>query len=509
MRLGAAVRAVGRVFRDRPTDLLPFYVLGAAVSTMAQAVGILGLVTATLYLAATGRIAAVREGFDQIDSSPPDPEAEPEAFEAWMESVGAAVEPAFTPLVVLVVVLTVLALIVVVVVGYAAVSAGQLSTCRARLRDERGLTAGVAGVRRYWLSFLGLYLLEFGLWIAISIAAVVLGGIGVLLVGVGGVAVLVGAIFLLVATLGWLLAAIAIRAIFAFAPVGVVVDDVGAVRGASNAAGYVRTHLVEAGFYYAVAIGALIGIGLLTSAFATVGVASGSALLSIFLVWPALDLLKTTLYGGGRGILSPPPAADRSLRSQLTDGLRRGWRELASFVRATPGLHAASAGTLLVGFAMGWLAAGPLVGTVETSIAGRLEGHLAPAATLEFFGNNWSVALTMAFGGILAGIPALSSLWVNGVVLGLYGRLEVAPLELLAFVTPHGLFEIPAIIVSGAVGLYLGANWWRTWRGAATRVELADAIERAFWVLVGVGVLLAIAAVIEGFVSPYYWRPFL
>ena len=35
---------------------------------------------------------------------------------------------------------------------------------------------------------------------------------------------------------------------------------------------------------------------------------------------------------------------------------------------------------------------------------------------------------------------------------------------------------------------------------------LADAIERGFRVLDGMGVMLAVAALLEGFVSPYYYR---
>jgi Integral membrane protein DUF95. len=50
---------------------------------------------------------------------------------------------------------------------------------------------------------------------------------------------------------------------------------------------------------------------------------------------------------------------------------------------------------------------------------------------------------------------------------------------------------------------------WRAFRGRLSRTGFADAIENAFWVLVGIGVLIAVAALIEGFVSPYYWRPFL
>ncbi|WP_290818381.1 stage II sporulation protein M [Halovivax sp.] len=508
MRLGAAVTAVGRVFRNRPSDLLPFYVLGAAVATIGQVTALAGVVLAYAYLAATGRTAALREELTALEE-PPDADADPAAFEAWMDDLLAALEPALTPVIGTIFALTGIAFVTVVLVAYAAIGAGQLSACFARLRDERGLEAGVAGTRRHWPTFLGLYLLEFLLWIGITVAAVVLGGLGATLLGFGAIGAVVGVLLVALSVLGWIAAAISIRAVFAFAPVGVVVDRVGAARSVSNAAGFVRHNRTEAVFYYVVALAALFGVGALLSLLGGVGAGSATGLVFALFVLPALDLLKTTLYGGGRGAIAPPAPVERSLRGQFVDGLRRGWRELVAFVRATPGHHAAAALALVAGAVMGWVFAGPFVGEFEASIAGRLEGHVAPVAALEFFGNNWTVALTMAFGGVVLAIPALGSLWFNGLVLGIYGRLEAEPAELLAFVTPHGIFEIPAIFVAGAVGIFLGLSWWRTWRGPATRADLADDLERAFWVLVGVGILLAIAAVIEGFVSPYYWRPLL
>ncbi|CDK40609.1 uncharacterized protein BN903_59 [Halorubrum sp. AJ67] len=74
---------------------------------------------------------------------------------------------------------------------------------------------------------------------------------------------------------------------------------------------------------------------------------------------------------------------------------------------------------------------------------------------------------------------------------------------------PHGIFEIPALVVSGALGVHLGVVSWRTFRGRASRERFADALETAFWVTVGLGILLGVAGIVEGFVSPYYWRPFL
>ncbi|MFC6771347.1 stage II sporulation protein M, partial [Halorubrum pallidum] len=97
----------------------------------------------------------------------------------------------------------------------------------------------------------------------------------------------------------------------------------------------------------------------------------------------------------------------------------------------------------------------------------------------------------------------------NGFALGATAALESNPVALVAFVLPHGIFEIPALFVSGALGIRLGVVSWRTFRGRLSREAFANALENAFWVLVGLGILLAVAGFIEGFISPYYWRPFV
>jgi uncharacterized membrane protein SpoIIM required for sporulation len=172
-------------------------------------------------------------------------------------------------------------------------------------------------------------------------------------------------------------------------------------------------------------------------------------------------------------------------------------------------LHAVSLGVAVVGFAAGWVAIEPFLGLGSTSIAERLADHNPILATVEFGANNWSVAVSTAFAGLALAVPAAGALFFNGFVLGLIARTEEALPELLAFVVPHGILEIPAFVVAGALGFSLGGAGWRTLRGRTSVDGLADAVERAFWVAVGLAVLLGIAAVIEGFVSPYYYRPFL
>ena len=503
MSLSAALHAAAAVLRRRPSDLLPFYALGAATPAIARIATFLGLGFALLYLRTTGRLGPVVADLSGRDLNAPDPQAEPEAFSAWVEGLVPAFEPLFTPLTVATLAAGfVLTLFALIVLG-AMVSAGQIGACSARLKDERGLTAGVAAVADHWVSFLGLFVLEGLVWTVATLGAVLPVAVGY------AVSPAVGILLSPFAFLLWLLVVLATRAVFAFAPVAVVVDRTGIVGSLRGAGGFIRRNPVEAGGYYLVAIGSLVAYSIVAGVLSLVEAGSAVAPVALLLVVPALDLVKTGVYADHREMLAPPSAPATTIRAQVADGLGRGLWEMAAFVRGRPGVTLLAVALGLAGVAAGWAAAGPFVGSIDTSIAERLADHVPPAAAVSFFGNNLTVAVATAYAGLALSIPAALSVWFNGVILGAVARLEVAPAILAAFVAPHGLFEIPAILLSGAVGIHLGVAWWRTWRGGAGRSYLADELERAFWVLVGVGMLLAVAAVIEGFVSPYYWRLFL
>ncbi|MFC4439393.1 MULTISPECIES: stage II sporulation protein M [Natrialbaceae] len=509
MTLSASASAAVAVLRRRPGDLLPFYLLGAAVPAIVRVIPFLGLFLGYLYFELTGRLELLRTEFEAGTLEPPDPEAEPEAFDAWAEGLVPLAEQLVTLELGLLVAVTVAATIVAGIVLLGAVSSAQLAACYGRLRDDRGLVVGLAGARRFWLRFVGLYVLEFVLWmlvfLLVAIGALLFGALLGAVAGTGFATILVGLPAVLLA--GLLI--VVIRAVFAFAPVAIVVDDASVFGSLSRAASFVRRQPVGAAFYYVIAVGSLVALSVVTGVLAMIDVVSVGTLLTTLVLFPFLDLLKTALYGDSKDRLSPPSIPDRSLRGQFTGGLRRGWREMVSFVRTTPLLHAFVVVTAVVSFWAGWVVAEPLAGTVETSIAARLEGHVPPAAALEFFGNNWMVAYTTAYAGLVLAVPAFVSLAFNGFVMGIYARLEVELVELAAFIVPHGILEIPAIFVAGALGLWLGLVAWRTVRGRATPRDVVDALERAFWVVVGLGILLAVAAFIEGFVSPYYYDLFL
>ncbi|MDZ5812135.1 stage II sporulation protein M [Halorubrum sp. AD140] len=502
MKLSSAVTATVSTLRRRPADLLPFYLLGTAVPVIARIGTFAALVGVYVHFELSGRLATARDALAELDLTPPDPE-DPDALQAWGESLAPALEPLASPTAIALIVAGAAATVAIAVLTYAAVSAGQMSAVVARLRDERGLTAGIAGVRDRWLTFLGIYVAELLLWAGVLL----LGGLAI------GAAFLVdpflGAAAALFVLLVGFLVLLVVRVLFAFAPAAVVVDDAGVIGAVEGAGEFARSNPADAAAYLVVAVGVLVGISSAASALAFLGGGAAVALASAVVAAPALDLLKTVLYGDFRGAVDPVEPPESGLRAQLSGGVRRGWREMGAFVRRTPGLHALTV-AVAVGFgALGWFAVDPFVGAVTTSIEGRLVGHVPPVAALNFFGNNWSVAIATAFSGVALVVPALSSIAFNGVALGATAALEENPVALAAFGAPHGVLEIPALLISGALGIHLGTVSWRTTRGRRSREAFADALENAFWVLVGVGVLIAVAAVIEGFVSPYYWRPFV
>ncbi|WP_435074793.1 stage II sporulation protein M [Halorubrum sp. HHNYT27] len=502
MELSSAVSATVSTLRRRPADLIPFYLLGTAVPVIARVGLFAALAGVYVHFELTGRLAVAREALGGADLTPPNTQ-DPEALQAWSESLAPALEPLASPTAVALLLAGTAVTVAIAIVTYAAVSAGQMSAVVARLRSDRGLTAGIAGVRGRWLTFLGIYVAELLCWLGVFL----LGGLAI-----GGAFVVnpfLGAAATLVVLLVGFVALVLVRAVFAFAPAAIVVDDAGAVGAVEGAGGFVRSNPVNAAAYLVVAVGVLVGISSAASALAFLGGGAVVALVSVVVAAPALDLLKTILYGDYRGAVDPLASPDAAVRSQLTGGVRRGWREMTAFVGRTPGLHALVI-VVGVGFGvLGWLAMDPFVGSVTTSIESRLVGHIPPVAALTFFGNNWTVAIATSFAGVALVIPALSSIAFNGFALGAVAALEENLVALAAFVVPHGLLEIPALFVSGALGVHLGIVSWRTLRGRRSRAEFADALENAFWVLVGVGLLIAVAAVIEGFVSPYYWRPFL
>lgn len=118
--------------------------------------------------------------------------------------------------------------------------------------------------------------------------------------------------------------------------------------------------------------------------------------------------------------------------------------------------------------------------------------------------NNIRVTFLAFAGGITLGVFSLYVLAQNGIlfgsVVGAAYRHDFAD-NLWGFVAPHGVVELSVIFIAGGAGLQLGWSILRPYL-LTRRAALKVASVRAVQLLFGCAVLLVIAGLIEGFLSP-------
>ncbi|MEW6242443.1 MAG: stage II sporulation protein M, partial [Chloroflexota bacterium] len=106
---------------------------------------------------------------------------------------------------------------------------------------------------------------------------------------------------------------------------------------------------------------------------------------------------------------------------------------------------------------------------------------------------------------VLGMIAYLINIGVVGALLGLFDLMGQSPwLMLVAGILPHGVFEIPALVLSSAAVLQLGVVLVAPQMGKTIGEVLIEAVAHWARVIVGLVVpLLAVAAVIEVYVTPH------
>lgn len=141
---------------------------------------------------------------------------------------------------------------------------------------------------------------------------------------------------------------------------------------------------------------------------------------------------------------------------------------------------------------------------VERDFANYYSSHPASAFAAQVWTNNAWVAAGALTLGILLGLPTLYLLWANAANVGVAGGLMAAHARLDLFfglITPHGLLELSAVLLAGAAGLRLG--WTVVDPGPLPRATaLAAAVRSASTIAVALVAVLAVAGVIEAFVTP-------
>ena len=163
---------------------------------------------------------------------------------------------------------------------------------------------------------------------------------------------------------------------------------------------------------------------------------------------------------------------------------------------------------------------GSLIGTATIfyfpGIADQLAGSLAgfvkifrglPPLQLAgaiFFNNAIKTLLVIALGIVFGAITVLF-LIVNGAALGIVFYLSIQSRGLwpsLLVLLPHGILELPAVLLGTSIGLMLGRHSVNRLLGKA-QTSLGSELVRAFYFFMAVIIpLLLMAALVEAFVTP-------
>lgn len=136
--------------------------------------------------------------------------------------------------------------------------------------------------------------------------------------------------------------------------------------------------------------------------------------------------------------------------------------------------------------------------------------HLANARSTfagQLMTNNIGVSIKAMALGMTWGIGTGLILFYNGVILGLVAIdyiLDGQTIFLLGWLLPHGIIEIPAILIGGQAGLVLGraliGHHDRRAVGARLRAVSSDVAT----LIGGVAVLLVWAGIVESFISQHH-----
>ncbi|MGH7972220.1 MAG: stage II sporulation protein M [Limisphaerales bacterium] len=146
------------------------------------------------------------------------------------------------------------------------------------------------------------------------------------------------------------------------------------------------------------------------------------------------------------------------------------------------------------------------VAAEEKATHDRLAGqHTSFSAFLMTHNTRISI-FTMAL-GMTWGIGTLLMLFSNGIMLGAVALDYIRAGQtkfLLGWLMPHGVIEIPAILIAGQAGLVLATALIGWGKPIPLRTRLRAITADLMTLIFGVGVLLVWAGIIEGFLSQYH-----
>ena len=164
----------------------------------------------------------------------------------------------------------------------------------------------------------------------------------------------------------------------------------------------------------------------------------------------------------------------------------------------------------LVAMIVGWIgtARDPTIGNdllvmFQKEIAGQITIGNPFDMCVKLFANNLEACIMLFLGGASFGILTMVILSLNGIVIGAITEIIShghPAIFIAAAILPHGIFEIPAFIIAAALGFLMAQSLIAEWYGAADTAADAGRLARLF--LLYVLPLIAVAALVEAFITP-------
>jgi stage II sporulation protein M len=139
----------------------------------------------------------------------------------------------------------------------------------------------------------------------------------------------------------------------------------------------------------------------------------------------------------------------------------------------------------------------------EKEVAGQINVDNPFDMCSKLFINNLGACILLFLGGASFGILTIFIMSLNGIVIGAIMEIihkDHSWIFIAAALIPHGIFEIPAFILSGALGILLAQSLISEWYGGADTAGEAQKLARIF--VLYVLPLVVIAACVEAFITP-------
>ncbi|WP_236629438.1 stage II sporulation protein M [Methanonatronarchaeum thermophilum] len=466
------------VFRRYITKIVPFLAFILGLNIVVQLLAVLGFGTAFSYLHFTEGLGTFIDLLVE------------EEFTLFIETLLA--QTGFLALFGLTVVVSIIANIA----GYSLIMGGFVELVKETfVSDKVNVSVGLKGAVTYFKRLFLLHIFGLALIFVGLLLPFVFGQISLVL------GILVGLFVLLAFLVGFIV-------FFLFSPEAIVVDDVGVFGGLKRSAQFVRYNLLEVIGFIVLFVAVMIVIGILSQLFTflfRIPIESFVSIFMLLVVLPMFLILKIRLYTAYKGF-DKVEQFNAEYWPWIKNGFLKSWSTFVGFTKNQIGLFGVSIAIFMIGVFGGWYLGGLIpFGLPEMEIPQQVDLGLNGAFAslfLYLMFHNWTVAIGIAFSGIVFGLPTIGALLLNGGIVGIVGALIDDLGFFLVGILPHGVVEIPAIAIAAAMGLKIGISF-KNYIGNNIEIEeLGNQIETMMIALVGLFPLFAVAGIIEAFITP-------